>query len=138
MADQRPHIPGATVEPTRDWLATLAGYREDGRRIGAELLSGFALLYTLFAVANTTIMSFSRRSAEFTQLRMLGASRGQVLCMTLWEATASRPPDWSSARPPPCSASARSGNPSEQSGCTYPSPCHGPPSQPSPQAPSPS
>lgn len=80
-----PDVPGATVVSTKDWLASSAGRREDGMRLGAELLSWFALLYTLFAVANTVVMSFAQRSAEFAQLRMLGASPGQVLRVALWE-----------------------------------------------------
>ncbi|QFZ17808.1 FtsX-like permease family protein [Saccharothrix syringae] len=82
----RPDVPGATVVSTQDWLASSAGRREDGMRLGAELLSWFALLYTLFAVANTVVMSFARRSAEFARLRVLGASPGQVLRVALWEA----------------------------------------------------
>lgn len=85
-ADHAPDVPGAAVTPTKDWLTTVAGFREDGMRIGAELLSWFGLLYTLFAVANTIVLSFGRRATEFAQLRMLGASRGQVLRIVWWEA----------------------------------------------------
>ena len=85
LADRPPSVPGAHVTPTSDWLDTATTTREDGMRIGAELLAWFALLYTLFAVANTVIMSFGRRRAEFAQLLMLGATRTQVLRMTLWE-----------------------------------------------------
>lgn len=78
---------GYQVTSTAAWLATSAGFREDGMRIGAELLAWFALLYTLFAVANTVTMSFSERAGEFAQLRLLGAQRAQVLRMVLWEGT---------------------------------------------------
>ncbi|MGV9295973.1 FtsX-like permease family protein [Amycolatopsis sp. NPDC003676] len=76
---------GYQVTLTAAWLATAAGFREDGMRIGAELLAWFALLYTLFAVANTVTMSFGERASEFRQLRLLGAQRAQVLQMVLWE-----------------------------------------------------
>jgi putative ABC transport system permease protein len=76
---------GYRVTSTASWLATTAGFREDGMRIGAELLAWFALLYTLFAVANTVTMSFGERANEFGQLRMLGAHRAQVLRMVVWE-----------------------------------------------------
>ncbi|MER6894468.1 FtsX-like permease family protein, partial [Amycolatopsis sp. NPDC000740] len=77
---------GYRVTSTAEWLATSAGFREDGMRLGAELLAWFALLYTLFAVANTVTMSFGERAGEFSQLRLLGAQRAQVLRMVLWEA----------------------------------------------------
>lgn len=80
-----PVLPGADVVPTREWLSTVAGFREEGMRIGARLLAWFALLYTLFAVANTVVMSFGPRSGEFALLRLLGASRRQVLRMVLCE-----------------------------------------------------
>lgn len=76
---------GYRVTSTAAWLATAAGFREDGMRIGAELLAWFALLYTLFAVANTVTMSFGERASEFSQLRLIGAQRAQVLRMVLWE-----------------------------------------------------
>ncbi|WP_433260053.1 FtsX-like permease family protein [Actinosynnema sp. CS-041913] len=85
-ASQPPSVPGAEVVPTGEWLSTTAGFREDGMRVGAELLSWFALLYTLFAVANTVAMSFGRRASEFARLRLLGATGGQVLRIVLWEA----------------------------------------------------
>ncbi len=86
VVGDRPEAADTTVVATREWLATTAGFREDGMRVGAELLSWFALLYTLFAVANTIVMSFGQRSTEFAQLRMSGAGTGQVLRVALWEA----------------------------------------------------
>ncbi|MGH3620961.1 MAG: FtsX-like permease family protein [Sciscionella sp.] len=79
---------GAAVVSTRDWLAGFSGARQEGMTIGAVLLAWLAMIYTLFAIANTVIMAFGLRAGEFAQLRMLGASRAQILRMVLWEGSA--------------------------------------------------
>jgi putative ABC transport system permease protein len=80
-------LPGTTVLRTAEWLSGYAGARQQGMNLGATLLAWLALIYTLFAVANTVIMSFGLRSGEFTLLRLLGTRRGQVLRVVAWEAT---------------------------------------------------
>lgn len=78
-------LPGAVVQMTPEWLAGYGVARQEGMAIGVTLLARLALIYTLFAVANTMIMSFGPRTGEFRLLRMLGAGRAQVLRMVLWE-----------------------------------------------------
>lgn len=70
--------PDASVTSTEEWLEPLVGERNGGMRSGVWLLSGFALVYTLLAIANTTAMTFRSRSREFTSLRLVGARVDQV------------------------------------------------------------
>jgi putative ABC transport system permease protein len=79
---------GDVVLTTRQFLARLSNARTEGMRTGALILAVFALAYTLVAIVNTTVMSFADRYREFIRLRVVGASRPQILCMVLWEALA--------------------------------------------------
>jgi putative ABC transport system permease protein len=88
VADQLTRA-GGTVSDMHQFLAHLSGARAAGMRIGALVLAVFALAYTFIAVANTTVMSFADRHREFVRLRVVGASRAQLLRMALWEALAS-------------------------------------------------
>ncbi|MEV0198717.1 FtsX-like permease family protein [Nonomuraea sp. NPDC050691] len=78
--------PALRVDGTEEIMAVMAGARQEGMRIGAIALAGFAVAYTLVAVANTSALSFGARRGEFARLLFLGARRAQVLRMALWEA----------------------------------------------------
>ncbi|NUW33564.1 ABC transporter permease [Nonomuraea sp. SMC257] len=78
--------PTLRVEATQKIMAVMAGARQEGMRIGTIALAGFAVAYTLVAVANTSALSFGARGAEFARLLFLGARGAQVLRMALWEA----------------------------------------------------
>ncbi len=80
---------GGAVLTTDQYVARISDPRAEGMRIGALLLAVFALTYTLVAVANTTVMSFADRYREFVRLRVIGASRAQLMRMVLWEAIGS-------------------------------------------------
>lgn len=49
------------------------------------LLGLLAVIYTAIAIVNTLMMSVSERTREFARLRMIGATRGQVVMMVFWE-----------------------------------------------------
>ncbi|MFF5211997.1 FtsX-like permease family protein [Streptosporangium sp. NPDC000396] len=76
---------GARADLTVEAMASAGNARQEGMRIGAVALAGFAVVYTLIAVANTSAMSFGSRRTEFAGLLSLGARRAQVLRMVLWE-----------------------------------------------------
>ncbi|WP_101785907.1 FtsX-like permease family protein [Nonomuraea indica] len=78
--------PALRTDRTEEIMAVMSGARQEGMRIGAIALAGFAVAYTLVAVANTSALSFGARSDEFARLLLLGARRAQVLRMALWEA----------------------------------------------------
>lgn len=78
---------GATSLPSSAWLARSADAQRAGMRLGAEILAGVALAYTLLAVVNTVLMAAGSRTGEFGRLRLAGAWRRQVLAMVGWEAT---------------------------------------------------
>lgn len=78
---------GATPLATSAWLARSADTQRAGMRLGAEILAGVALAYTLLAIVNTVLMAAGSRTGEFGRLRLAGAWRRQVLAMVSWEAT---------------------------------------------------
>ncbi|MFI6903505.1 FtsX-like permease family protein [Nonomuraea sp. NPDC050394] len=78
--------PKLKVFDTVEIMTMVSGARQEGMRIGAIALAGFAVAYTLIAVANTSALSFGARRGEFARLLFLGARRAQVLRMALWEA----------------------------------------------------
>lgn len=71
-------LPGSTVMRTEAWLEPLAEEEGGGLRSGVWLLSGFALAYTLLAIANTTVLAFRSRRHEFSSLRLLGTGTDQL------------------------------------------------------------
>ncbi|WP_024876814.1 FtsX-like permease family protein [Saccharomonospora piscinae] len=71
-------LPGSSVELTGDWLAPLIEEQNAGMRSGVWLLSGFALVYALLAIANTTAMAFRSRRHEFDSLRLVGTTDEQL------------------------------------------------------------
>ncbi|WP_066941476.1 FtsX-like permease family protein [Microtetraspora fusca] len=73
------------VTPTAETTAAAGKARQEGMRIGAVALTGFAVAYTLISVANTSAMAFGSRRSEFARLLRIGARRAQVLRMVLWE-----------------------------------------------------
>lgn len=80
--------PGSTVLTTEDWLEPLIKDQNGGMRAGAWLLSGFALIYTLLAIVNTTAMAFRSRRHEFASLGFIGASARQLRDMVRGESVA--------------------------------------------------
>jgi putative ABC transport system permease protein len=52
------------------------------------LAMGLIIAVTIIAVVNTLIMATLGRSREFSLLRMIGATRSQVLRMARWESLA--------------------------------------------------
>ncbi|GAB3153545.1 ABC transporter permease [Microbispora hainanensis] len=76
---------GIHAASTAESASAASGARLGGMRIGALALAAFAVAYTLIAVANTSVMAFGARGAEFARLLRLGARRVQVLRMVLWE-----------------------------------------------------
>ncbi|SFB04851.1 putative ABC transport system permease protein [Amycolatopsis marina] len=81
-------LPGSTVTATEDWVEPLIKDQSGGMRAGSWLLAGFALIYTLLAIANTTAIAFRSRRHEFTSLRLVGASSGQLREMVRGESLA--------------------------------------------------
>jgi putative ABC transport system permease protein len=78
---------GAVPLQTTAWLARSADAQRAGMRLGAGILAGVALAYTLLAVVNTVVMAAGSRTGEFGRLRLAGVWRRQVLAMVSWEAT---------------------------------------------------
>jgi putative ABC transport system permease protein len=69
----------ATAEATQgDAVSTQVGF------IALSLILGF----TSIAVFNTLAMTVARRGPEFASLRLIGATRGQVMAMLRWETLA--------------------------------------------------
>jgi len=81
------HGTDEVVMPTAAWLDRAAAAQRTGMRLGAEILAGVALAYTLLSVVNTVAMAAGTRLAEYGRLRLAGAWRRQVLAMVAWEAT---------------------------------------------------
>ncbi len=73
------------VTPTASWFEGTATRQERLNRFVLLVLTGPACAYALIAVASTLVMSYSRRAREVAGLRVVGASRAQLLRMALWE-----------------------------------------------------
>jgi putative ABC transport system permease protein len=86
--DVAQRLPDAAVTPTEQWLEPVIDQQNSGMTSGAWLLSGFALIYTLLAIANTTAMAFRTRDREFRSLRFLGADGDQLQDMVRGESVA--------------------------------------------------
>ncbi|MCX2182287.1 ABC transporter permease [Streptomyces sp. SKN60] len=54
-------------------------------RLGLVLVLGIALLYTVIALANTLLMATSARGPELASLRLVGATRAQILRVVAYE-----------------------------------------------------
>jgi putative ABC transport system permease protein len=78
----------ATVQvmPTGQWFAASTSAQNGLNRLVLVVLSAPASVYALIAIANTLIMSFTRRRREFAGMRLLGVSRSQIQRTVLWEA----------------------------------------------------
>jgi putative ABC transport system permease protein len=81
-------LPDTAVTPTEQWVEPAIDHQNSGMTSGAWLLSGFALIYTLLAIANTTAMAFRTRDREFRSLRFLGADGDQLQDMVRRESVA--------------------------------------------------
>ncbi|MFF9816474.1 ABC transporter permease [Streptomyces sp. NPDC014006] len=76
---------GVRVLTRAQWLHASRPVATGTTRLGLFLVLGIALLYTGLSLANTLTMSTSGRAAEFTALRLAGATRGQILRLTALE-----------------------------------------------------
>ncbi|WP_283112566.1 ABC transporter permease [Streptomyces halobius] len=74
------------VTPTAEWYEGRATEQDRLNDLVLVVLTGPAAAYALIAVANTLVMSYSRRGREIAGMRMLGAGAWQVRRMALWEA----------------------------------------------------
>ncbi|MFG1754731.1 FtsX-like permease family protein [Streptosporangium sandarakinum] len=71
---------------TRDAWARATGDRHgSASRLGLLVVLGIILAYTAIALVNTLLMAASDRTAERAALRLLGATRGQVLRYAMGE-----------------------------------------------------
>jgi putative ABC transport system permease protein len=77
-----------TTEPSVSVVDEIAAQAEQGDTVSTQvgyialaLILGFASI----AVFNTLAMTVARRAREFASLRLIGATRGQVLSMLRWE-----------------------------------------------------
>ncbi|GGQ34627.1 ABC transporter permease [Streptosporangium pseudovulgare] len=71
---------------TRDAWARSTGDRHgSASRLGLLVVLGIILAYTAIALVNTLLMAASDRTAERAALRLLGATRGQVLRYAMGE-----------------------------------------------------
>ncbi|NUW44594.1 ABC transporter permease [Nonomuraea rhodomycinica] len=68
------------------WERQLGTGRASASRLGLLVVLGIMLAYTAIALVNTLLMAASDRSAERGALRLLGATRGQVLRYVMGEA----------------------------------------------------
>lgn len=68
------------------WAGQYAERRASASRLGLLVVLGIMLAYTSIALVNTLLMAASDRSAERGALRLLGATRAQVLRYVMAEA----------------------------------------------------
>jgi putative ABC transport system permease protein len=69
------YLARGAARPPQEWLAL-------------ALLVGLVVAYAAIAIVNTLVMATGERARELALLRLLGATRAQVLRMIGWEATA--------------------------------------------------
>ncbi|MGW1198626.1 FtsX-like permease family protein [Streptomyces sp. NPDC002536] len=77
-----------TVTPAARWYESSATDQDRLNTLVLLVLTAPASAYALIAIANTLVMSYSRRGREVASMRMLGVSPGQVRRMALWETLA--------------------------------------------------
>ncbi|MFF9013675.1 ABC transporter permease [Streptomyces sp. NPDC014870] len=70
---------GGTVRSVEDWAAATHPASSPEARFGLLLVLGIALVYTVIALANTLLMATSVRGSELAALRLVGATRAQIL-----------------------------------------------------------
>ncbi|WP_433417989.1 FtsX-like permease family protein [Microtetraspora malaysiensis] len=76
----------ARAVTTGEWAADAADRRGSASRLGLLVVLGIILAYTAIALVNTLLMAASDRTAERGALRLLGATRGQLLRYVAGEA----------------------------------------------------
>jgi len=79
---------GTTVDTAAGWVRHEA---DDQQRVNADVMIGLlalAMVYTVIAMVNAVVVASADRDGEFATARMSGLTRGQVIRITLWEATA--------------------------------------------------
>lgn len=78
-------LPGATVLPVAQALATRAAQAERITWISMVLVAGVATLFSVISIANTQAMGARERRADIALLRRTGATPGQVVRVVVWE-----------------------------------------------------
>ncbi|MFI7643063.1 ABC transporter permease [Nonomuraea sp. NPDC049400] len=68
------------------WAATVADRRASASRLGLLAMLGIMLSYTVIALVNTLLMAAPDRAGEHGALRLLGATRAQLLRYVVGEA----------------------------------------------------
>lgn len=68
------------------WAASVADRRASASRLGLLAVLAIMLCYTVIALVNTLLMAASDRAPEHGALRLLGATRAQVLRYVMAEA----------------------------------------------------
>ncbi|MEU9144184.1 FtsX-like permease family protein [Streptomyces sp. NPDC048349] len=73
------------VTETGQWFARSSSGQERLNMLVLVVLAGPASAYALISVASTLVMSYSRRTREFADMRLVGVSEKQLRSMALWE-----------------------------------------------------
>jgi putative ABC transport system permease protein len=76
---------GGQVAPTRQYLAALTTSQQRLNDAALATILGLALLYSWVAIGNSAAMGTAARRRELGALRLIGATRRQVLAMLGWE-----------------------------------------------------
>jgi putative ABC transport system permease protein len=84
VAGLQSELPTLEVIDRQSYIESLSEQIRENSRV-TYLLAGLAVIYTAIAIANTLMMSISERAREFARLRMIGATRRQIVKMVLWE-----------------------------------------------------
>jgi putative ABC transport system permease protein len=77
-----------SIEPSVGVVSQVAAQASQGDAVSTQvgyLALTLILGFTSIAVFNTLAMTVTRRSREFASLRLIGATRGQVMTMLRWE-----------------------------------------------------
>jgi putative ABC transport system permease protein len=86
IADLQRDIPTLEAIDQQSYIDMLSKEIQENTRV-TYLLGLLAVIYTAIAIVNTLMMSISERAREFARLRMIGATRDQVVRMVFWETT---------------------------------------------------
>jgi putative ABC transport system permease protein len=77
--------PGLAVVDKQAFLAGQRKTQDDQGRAAGYLILGLALIFAGASTVNTLMVSTGERAREFAVLRLVGATRGQLLRMIGWE-----------------------------------------------------
>jgi putative ABC transport system permease protein len=77
--------PGLAVVNKEAFLAGQRKTQDDQGRVAGYLILGLGLIFAGVSTVNTLMVSTGERAREFAVLRLVGATRGQLLRMIGWE-----------------------------------------------------